>query len=51
MTYEVGEPIQNSPFEEPQRYWFIREGAEPELKTGRRPSVVYPSREGNTQSD
>jgi len=47
MTYEVNEPILNSPFDEPQQYWFIRDGYEPELRTGRRPAIVYPPREGN----
>lgn len=42
MTYEVNEPILNSPFDEPSRYWFIRDGYEPELREGRRPSIVYP---------
>lgn len=46
MSYEVNEPILNSPFDEPSRYWFIREGYEPELKEGRRPAIVYPPREG-----
>ena len=35
-------PIQNSPFEEPQRHWFIQEGESPQLREGRRPSIVYP---------
>ena len=47
MTYEVNEPILNSPFDEPSRYWFIREGYEPELREGRRPAIVYPPRESN----
>ncbi len=25
-TFEVSEPIQNSPFEKPARYWYIQEG-------------------------
>jgi type III restriction enzyme len=49
MTYEVNEPILNSPFDEPSRYWFIREGYEPELKEGRRPAIVYPLWEGDTE--
>ncbi|MCZ8225714.1 MULTISPECIES: DEAD/DEAH box helicase family protein [unclassified Microcystis] len=49
MSYEVNEPILNSPFDEPSQYWFIREGYEPELKEGRRPAIVYPPREGNTE--
>ncbi len=49
MTYEVNEPILNSPFDEPSRYWFIRDGYEPELREGRRPSIVYPPREGSVE--
>ncbi len=45
MTYEVDTPILNSPFEPPQRYWFIQEGEQPDLRTGRRPSIVYPPRD------
>ncbi len=44
-SYEVSEPIQNSPFEKPDRYWYIQEGEEPELRTGRRAPVVFPPRE------
>ncbi|MGL4499410.1 MAG: hypothetical protein ACRCU2_10160 [Planktothrix sp.] len=51
MTYEVGEPIQNSLFEEQQRYQFIRDGSDAQFLTRRRPSVVYPPREGNTEWD
>ncbi|MEA5536844.1 BPTD_3080 family restriction endonuclease [Crocosphaera sp. XPORK-15E] len=49
MSYEVNEPILNSPFNEPSQYWFIREGYHPELKKGRRPAIVYPPREGNIE--
>ena len=49
MTYEVNEPILNSPFNEPSQYWFIRDGYEPELKEGRRPSIIYPPREGSVE--
>jgi type III restriction enzyme len=45
MTYEVDTPILNSPFEQPDRYWFIQEGEQPQLRDGRRPSIVYPPRE------
>ncbi len=41
-AYEVGEPIQNSPFAEPERHWYLPEGDEPELREGRRPSLVFP---------
>jgi type III restriction enzyme len=44
-SFEVAEPIQNTPYEEPQRYWFIQEGEQPQLRNGRRASVVFPPRE------
>lgn len=44
-SFEVQEPIQNSPFEKPQRYWYIQEGETPLLKEGRRPSVIFPPRD------
>ncbi|MFN3920771.1 MAG: hypothetical protein ACK4JF_10920, partial [Methylohalobius sp.] len=36
----VDNPIVNSPFEEPSRYWDYREG-QPVLVEGRRPSGYY----------
>jgi len=39
--FEVPTPILNSPFEEPKRYWYIREGEPPELREGRRPAIIY----------
>jgi len=45
MSFEVAEPIQNSPFEKPERYWYIAEGEQPELRSGRRASVVFPPRD------
>ena len=44
-SYEVPEPIQNSPFEKPTKHWYIQEGEEPELREGWRPSVVFPPRD------
>src|SRR5258706_5639889 len=44
-SFEVQEPIQNKPFEKPQRYWYIQEGETPQLKEGRRPSVIFPPRD------
>lgn len=41
-SYEVPNPILNSAFEEPTRYWYLRQGHAPELRDGRRPSIVYP---------
>ncbi len=45
MSYEVDEPIQNSPFEKPSRYWYIQEGEQAELRQGRRRAgaKVWPS--------
>jgi type III restriction enzyme len=42
---EVNEPILNSPFEKPTRYWYIKEGETPVLADGRRPSFVFPPRD------
>ncbi|MBI5477987.1 MAG: DEAD/DEAH box helicase family protein [Deltaproteobacteria bacterium] len=47
--HEVPDPIQNSPFEEPQKHWLIREGEEPALLSGRRPAMYFyrePSQRG-----
>ncbi len=37
MSYEASEPILASPFEKRSRYWYIQEGEEPELRSGRLP--------------
>src|SRR5271157_4908927 len=48
---EVAEPIQNSPFEKPTRYWYIQEGEQPELRPAspehpkRRPAVIFPPKD------
>ena len=44
-NFEVESPIINSPFEEPKEYWYLREDQPPELRSGRRPPIVYPPRE------
>lgn len=44
-SFEVPEPILNTPFEEPAHHWYIREGEEPQKRPGRRPSIVYPPRD------
>ncbi|HEY7336210.1 MAG TPA: hypothetical protein VH639_15075 [Bryobacteraceae bacterium] len=41
---EVSSPILNSPFEEPQEYWYIQEGEEPRIRQGRRTATVFPPR-------
>jgi type III restriction enzyme len=40
MSLLVDNPILNSPFEEPARYWAYEEG-QPVLKEGRRPAGYY----------
>jgi len=40
-SYEVEQPILNSPYEEPAEYWHIEEGKMPEIKTGRREAGYF----------
>ena len=40
-SFEVPEPILNSPFAEPQEHWWIMEGQIPERRQGRRPAMYY----------
>jgi len=40
-SYEVPEPIINSPFDEPKQHWHIEEGKDPELRPGRRPAMYF----------
>ena len=40
MSYEVSEPILNSPFAKQKKCWYIQEGEEPEKRTGRRPPAA-----------
>jgi type III restriction enzyme len=49
--FEVSEPILNSPFAEPSRHWFIREGHSPQLREGRRPAIVFPPRDQRHEWD
>jgi hypothetical protein len=44
-TFEVPQPILNSPFAEPAHHWCIREGGEPQMNAGRRPAIAYPPRD------
>ena len=39
--FEVDEPILNSPYELPQRHWYLRAGEPPVKRDGRRPSIVF----------
>ena len=40
-NYEVGEPILNSPYEEPKEFWLIEEGETPKRVSGRRPAMYF----------
>jgi len=43
---EVDQPILNTPFEKPTRYWYIREGEQPEKRqNARRPPIIFPPRD------
>jgi type III restriction enzyme len=41
IGFEVEEPILNSPYQEPEAYWHITEGEEPEKRSGRRPASYF----------
>ncbi len=51
MSFEVNQPILNSPFEEPREHWYIREGEMPERRPGRRASMVFQPREQAVEWD
>jgi type III restriction enzyme len=48
---EVAEPILNSAFEKPTRYWYIREGEQPQQRPSsaehpkRRPALIFPPKD------
>jgi hypothetical protein len=47
-SYEVPEPIINSPFDEPKQHWHIEEGKDPELRpAGGRPCISIATRQQN----
>lgn len=52
-TYEVPQPIINSPYEEPAAHWHLEAGKEPEKREGRRPATYFyrPPGEGGTASE
>ncbi len=45
---EVSQPILNSPFREPECFWYLREGETPQKRDGRRPSFVFEPRDQRT---
>ncbi len=40
-SFEVPEPILNSPYDEPREHWWIVEGEPPERRSGRRPPIYW----------
>ena len=50
-TFEVPNPILNSPFEEPKEHWWIIEGKPPEQRAGRRPAMYYYIEPGRDQTE
>jgi len=50
-TFEVSDPILNSPFEEPAEHWWLVEGAAPERRKGRRPAMYYYVEPNREQAD
>ncbi len=48
MSNEVSQPILNSPFREPEYFWYLRAGEMPEKREGRRPSFVFEPRDQRT---
>ena len=40
-SYEVEQPILNSPYDEPAEHWYIEEGKQPERRPGRRPAGYF----------
>jgi type III restriction enzyme len=40
-SYEVKQPILNSPYDEPAEHWHIEEGQQPERRPGRRPAGYF----------
>ena len=51
MSFEVPDPILNSAFAAPDRYWYIREGETPQERQGRRPSFVFKPEEQSKEWD
>jgi hypothetical protein len=45
VSYEVSQPILNSPFQKPGREWYIQQGEQPKLRDSRSPPVVFPPRD------
>lgn len=51
LDFQVESPIQNSPYEEPNRWWRIVPGETPQLMEGRRPAAYYWRKAGGAEED
>jgi type III restriction enzyme len=51
LDFQVDSPIQNSPYEEPTRWWRIVPGETPQLMEGRRPAAYYWRKPGGAEQD
>ena len=51
MSFEVPSPILCSPYAEPDRHWFMPEGATPVERPSRRPAFVFQPRDGELTWD
>ena len=50
-TFEVTDPILNSPYKEPAEHWWLVEGSTPERRQGRRPAMYYYVEPNREQAD
>ena len=51
LDFQVESPIQNSPYEEPTRWWRIVQGETPQLMEGRRPAAYFWRKPGGAEDD
>ena len=51
LDFQVESPIQNSPYDEPTKWWRIVPGETPQLVEGRRPAAYYWRKTGGAEED
>ncbi len=51
LDFQVESPIQNSPYDEPTRWWRIVQGESPRLMEGRRPASYFWRKKGGAEDD
>ena len=51
LDFQVESPIQNSPYDEPTKWWRIVPGETPQLLEGRRPAAYYWRKPGTAEED